>query len=81
MPRLIMHKKLNEIGGKNSELNNKAEYGTLKIIALNLSSISGGAQLLALFALLSRMTLIYTYVYFVLNVAIMIASLCKLLRE
>lgn len=80
MPRLIMHKKLNESNEKNNELKDKAHYSLMKVIALNLTSVSGGAQFLALIALLIGMIQLYTGVYFFFNTVIMIISMYKLLR-
>lgn len=81
-PRLVMHKATNELhgGGTNeSSLADKKNFGILKTIALNLTSIAGLVQVLLLFAIIMNQTVLFTFFYMFLNVVVMIVSLIKIL--
>jgi len=83
MPRLMMHKMINTVG-KDSEaasMSNKAKYSPIRILALNIISITGFAQLLMLIATLTKTMDIYTMGYFVINVGAMIVSLFSMFRK
>lgn len=79
-PRLVMNKKIAMIGSKSDDLNKKENYGIARIIALNLTSISGFIQVIMLISLLYSLTDYFTIAYFIINLAIMIVSLIKLLK-
>lgn len=81
-PRLIMHKRISSMGeDKNSkEYKDKSSYGILKVIALNLISISGFVQVLMLLSIIFKFMDVFTVVYFVINLLICIVSVRKLLK-
>lgn len=68
-PRLIMHKVISTTGDNSSVSSVKAkeEFDMIKTIALNISSVSGGAQVLLLLAIIFNMLESYTIIYFVIN--------------
>lgn len=82
-PRLIMHKALSTIGDKNSmnSVKDKSEYGFIKLVALNLTSISGFVQVFMLIAILIDTIDIFTLGYFVLNAFVMIFSLFSIFKK
>lgn len=82
-PRLVMHKYINTVGkDKSSEsIKNKSKFSPLKIIALNLTSITGFPQVLLFFAIIFNFLDIYTLIYFVINLVVMLASLVSLFRK
>ena len=53
----------------------KSEYGFVKLIALNLTSIAGFVQVLMLIAVLFYIMDLFTIGYFVLNFMVMVVSL------
>ena len=81
-PRLIMHKRISSMGeDKNAkEYKDKSSYGILKVIALNLISISGFVQVLMLLSIIFKFMDIFTVAYFVINLLICIVSVRKLLK-
>lgn len=79
-PRLVMNKKIAMIGSQPDDLNKKENYGTVRIIALNLTSIAGFIQVIMLLALLYCLADFFTISYFIINLLIMIVSLIKLLK-
>ncbi|MCI8291279.1 MAG: CDP-alcohol phosphatidyltransferase [Clostridia bacterium] len=81
-PRLIMHKRITSIGkDENSdEIKDKSSYGIIKIIGLNLISIAGFVQVLMLLAIILHAMDIFTIFYFLLNLAICVVSVKKLLK-
>ena len=82
-PRLVMHKAISTLKSEESfsDVKDKSSFDLIKIIALNLSSITGGAQVLLLIAVLFGMTDLYTLLYFIFNIMVMIVSLAKILKE
>lgn len=82
-PRLVMHKVISTSGESKStdSVKNKSEFGFLKIIALNLTSIAGFVQVLMLLAILIDMLDLFTIGYCFLNCGIMIISLYSVLKE
>lgn len=76
-PRLIMHKTITITGdeGKVSSVKDKSEYGFVKLVALNLTSISGFVQVLMLIAIVIDMLDLFTVGYFILNFVVMLVSL------
>lgn len=81
-PRLIMHKRISSMGeDKNAkEYKDKSSYGILKVIALNLISISGFVQVLMLLSIIFKFMDVFTVAYFVINLLICIVSVRKLLK-
>lgn len=82
-PRLVMHKYINTVGENSSSesVKNKKSFNPLKILALNLTSITGLPQLFMLIAILTKTLDYLTIIYFFINVSIMFASLYSLLRK
>lgn len=82
MPRLIMHKALTSTGNRDvGGMKDRTNYGLLKVMALNITSIPGLVQILLLFSIFTHMLDLYTIGYFVVNVLIMIASLNSVFKE
>lgn len=82
-PRLVMHKRISSIGNDeiSKRIKEKKKYGILKIIALNLTSISGFIQVLMLISIIFRKMDIFTIFYFLVNLCICITTLKNLLKE
>lgn len=82
-PRLVMHKYINSVGENNSSesVKDKKTFSSLKVFALNLTSITGLPQVFLFIAILTVTLDYFTIVYFLINFAIMIASLYSLLRN
>lgn len=82
-PRLIMHKAITTLGKKNAidEIKNKANYGLIKTITLNLTSVAGLAQVIMLVSVLTNTEDFFTVGYFCLNLLVMIVSLKTILRH
>ena len=59
----------------------KADYGIVKTIALNLRSAAGGAQFLLLVAILLNILDLYTVCYLLFNTAVMVISLASVFKE
>ena len=81
-PRLIMHKALTTLGETNAmnSIKNKSEYGLVKVIALNLTSISGFVQVFMLLAIVLNLLDVFTIGYFVVNLLVMIVSLRNIFK-
>lgn len=82
-PRLVMHKRMTSIGNdeKTESVKDKSQYGIIKILALNLISISGFIQVLMFLAVIFKMMDIFTICYFIINLLICLVSVTKLLKE
>jgi phosphatidylglycerophosphate synthase len=82
-PRLIMHKAITTLGESDSmnSVKDKSEYGFMKLVALNLTSISGFVQVLMLVAVLLKITDLFTICYFLLNLMVMLISLRSIFKE
>lgn len=82
-PRLIMHKIISssKSEGAVSDVKNRANYGVVKIVLLNITSCAGGAQLFMLIAILFNLASVYTVGYFGINLLVMIISLRNMIRE
>lgn len=81
-PRLIMHKAKNELEVNTSSLKSiesKAEYSLYKVIALNLTSISGIVQPILLFSVIFGKIEIFNFIYLAINVIVMVISIYKIL--
>lgn len=81
-PRLIMHKAITTLGKQNSidDIKNKANYGLVKTVALNLTSVAGFLQIFMLIAVLFNVEDLFTVGYFFFNLLVMLVSLNSLLR-
>lgn len=82
-PRLVMHKAISTLMDESSVKNvkEKENFSPIKVFALNLSSVTGGAQVLMLIAIIFNLMDIYTICYFIFNLLIMIVSLYSVLRK
>lgn len=82
-PRLVMHKALSTNGDIESAkvIKDKAEYNTLKLIALNITSISGFVLVFMIIAVWLDLLAVFTLGYFVVNVTVMIVSLNSILNN
>ncbi|WP_204246368.1 CDP-alcohol phosphatidyltransferase family protein [Megasphaera sp. An286] len=81
-PRFIMHKAITTVGTGESinTVKDKSKYGVIKIIALNLISISGFVQVLMLIAVPLKLYDLFTLSYFILNLLVMVVSLKFILK-
>ncbi len=82
-PRLIMHKTISHLMDKESTkaVSDRSHFSPLKVIALNLKSTTGGAQVLMLAAILTNTSDLFTVFYFMFNTLVMLASLKSILKE
>lgn len=80
LARLIMHKKMLMFSESSSELNDKGSFSPLKILALNITSISGFMQVFMMLAIIFTCTELFVVSYFVIHFAILIISMYKLLK-
>lgn len=76
-PRFIMHKAITTLGDQGSmkSVKDKSEYGFIKLVALNLTSIAGFVQVLMLVAVIFNIMDMFTIGYFALNFMVMMVSL------
>ena len=76
-PRFIMHKAITALGDQSTmkSVKDKSEYGFVKLVALNLTSIAGFVQVLMLIAVLLNIIDLFTIGYFILNFMVMVVSL------
>ena len=81
-PRFIMHKMITTVGIEKMELiKDKSKYNFCKIVALNLTSVSGFVQVFMLVAILINMMDLFTIIYFIINASICFISLHTMLSE
>lgn len=88
-PRLVMHKKKSTVKNESKsveEMQNKANYGFIRIVILNITSISGFVQLFMLvICILSFFSIylfdIFTIGYCFVNIIFMMITLFKLLGK
>ena len=80
-PRLVMHKAITTLGDEKAlgSVKDKSKYGVAKLIALNLTSISGFVQVLMLIAVLTETADLFTIGYFILNLLVCVVSLKSVL--
>ena len=82
-PRLVLHKAISTM--MNTEyvksIKNKNEFSVVKIIALNLGSVTGGAQVFMLISIILNIMDLYTVGYFIFNLLIMIVSIYSILKN
>lgn len=80
-PRLIMHKTNTELGcSEKNELADKKDFGFIKVVALNITSISGLVEVFLLIAIMLNHVNIFNWIYLVINLVVMIGSLIKVLK-
>lgn len=82
-PRFIMHKAITTLGSTDGMkgVKDKSNYGFLKLVALNLTSIAGFVQVLMLIAIITNILDLFTVGYFTLNLAVMVVSLRSIFKE
>lgn len=80
--RLVMHKKMllfsYEAGAK---LQDKSQYSGIRLLGLNLTSPSGFMQIFMLLAVAFDCTRLFVLIYFILQLAATVYSLCNLLHK
>lgn len=81
-PRLVMHKAKSEVGDLSNikSVSNKNEYGLLRKMALNITSISGMVQPLLLISIIFNCVSFFNLIYFIINVSVMVVSIYKILK-
>ena len=77
-----MHKTITTLKSEEtvSGVKEKNKYGLVKLVALNLTSISGFVQILMLIAVVFDLVDLFTIVYFVLNLVVMLVSLRSIFK-
>lgn len=81
-PRFIMHKALTTVGEDKGAMSvkSKENYSPLKVIGLNLISVTGFMQVFMLVSIFFKAYDIYTIAYFFINGAVMLAALFSIFR-
>ena len=80
-PRLVMHKAINTVKDDKSEhFKGRKNFGLKEMIALNVTSITGSAQLFMLIAILLKLSDLFTLGYFIINLVIMIITINKIIK-
>ena len=81
-PRFIMHKAITTLGDENkvSSVKDKSEYSSIKLFALNITSVAGFLQVIMLLAIVLNMMDVFTLGYFLLNMLVMVASLRSIFK-
>ena len=76
-----MHKAITTRGDQGSmkTVKDKSEYGFVKLVALNLTSIAGFVQVLMTIAVVFNIMKLFTISYFILNFMVMVVSLKSIL--
>nr|AHC03158.1 WciO [Streptococcus pneumoniae] len=82
-PRLVMHKYINTVAQDESvsSIKDKSDFNTIKILALNMTSITGIPQVLLLLTILTNQWVLFTLVYFTINFLLMMFSLYSLFKK
>nr|AHF51334.1 wciO [Streptococcus pneumoniae]AHF51349.1 wciO [Streptococcus pneumoniae] len=82
-PRLVMHKYINTVAQDESvsSIKDKSDFNTIKILALNMTSITGIPQVLLLLTILTNQWVLFTLVYFTINFLLMIFFLYSLFKK
>ena len=77
----VMHKAITTLGDHGSMISvkEKSEYGFVKLVALNLTSIAGFVQVLMPIAVVFNIMELFTIGYFILNFMVMVVSLKSIL--
>ncbi|WP_371488611.1 CDP-alcohol phosphatidyltransferase family protein [Gemella sanguinis] len=80
-PRLVMHKAINTVKNEKSEhFKGRKNFGLKEMIALNITSITGFAQLFMLVAIVLKISDLFTIGYFIINLVIMILTIKKIIQ-
>lgn len=82
-PRLVMHKAISTFMSTDSvaSVKDKSGFNLVKVLALNLESVSGGAQVLFLVAIVLHILDLYVIAYFAFNGLVMLVSLRDILKD
>lgn len=77
----VIHKAITTLGDQGSmkSVKDKSEYGFVKLVALNLTSIAGFVQVLMPIAVVFNIMELFTIGYFILNFMVMVVSLKSIL--
>lgn len=77
-----MHKAITTLGDENkvSSVKDKSEYSSIKLFALNITSVAGFLQVIMLLAIVLNMMDVFTLGYFLLNMLVMVASLRSIFK-
>ena len=78
---IFLHKAITTLGDQGSmkSVKDKSEYGFVKLVALNLTSIAGFVQVLMPIAVVFNIMELFTIGYFILNFMVMVVSLKSIL--
>lgn len=81
-PRFIMHKTMTTIGINKDipSVKDKEHYSPLKTLGLNLISVTGFMQVFMLLSIFYNAFDLFTLIYFILNGAVMLASLYSIFK-
>lgn len=81
-PRLILHKKKSSMGDTEDvkEFRDKNNFSLVKVIVLNLISITSFLQIIWLIAIVFEVESLFVIFYFIANAGIMLVTLYKLLK-
>lgn len=77
-PRLIMHKAINTLGIVNEK---EVNVSISKLIAINMTSITGFTQPLLLISIIFGLLKEYTITYFIINLGVMIISIYRIINN
>lgn len=82
-PRLMLHKKKSSVKDAESvkQIADKRKFGVSQIVLMNLVAPSGGLQVIFFLAIVFHVSNIFVAFYFLINMAIMLVSLSKLLKD
>ena len=80
-PRLLLYKKEKSYGNTAVQGLNRANYGVIKFIIFNITSINGGAAIITLLSYLLGVIRECVIFYFAITLAICVYSLFSLLRD
>lgn len=82
LPRLIMHKAMTSTGRRDAGgMKDRTNYGLVKKVALNITSVPGMVQILLLVGIFTHLLDLYTVVYFGVNLLVMLVSLRSVFKE
>lgn len=80
-PRLVMHKAINTMGKEVAhEVQDRGDYGFIKLLFFNVTSINGGAAVLFAISYMVHLTSLCMVFYFLISMAVACGSLYKLLK-
>lgn len=80
-PRLVMHKVINTVGKEAAhDVQDRGDYGFVKLIFFNVTSINGGAAVIFALCYNFHITSLCMVCYFLISIAVACGSLYKLLK-